>query len=199
MKIMVLNTAGSECIVGILDADADVFFERRCSEKNSHSESLFSVIDAVLLSAKLTFQNISNVAVVVGPGSYTGLRVALSAAQGLKMASRVSVHAITFLELHAYLISKSFGENDIRNVVSVIETQKERVVYRQVFSSELVPITNISIESRDSVILERNEQSVESVFSLSKNTKLIGEYLVYKLSNKLPETQLMPIYSRFYN
>ncbi|MFV9838898.1 MAG: tRNA (adenosine(37)-N6)-threonylcarbamoyltransferase complex dimerization subunit type 1 TsaB [Aaplasma endosymbiont of Hyalomma asiaticum] len=196
---MILNTAGSECIGGILDADADVFFERRCSEKNSHSESLFSVIDAVLLDAKLTFQNISNLAVIVGPGSYTGLRAALSAAQGLEMASRVSVHAITFLELHAYLISRSFDENDVRNVVSVVETQKEHIVYHQVFSSKLVPITSISVESRDSIMLKNEEQSVESVFSLSKNTKLIGEYLVYKLFHKLPETQLLPIYSRFYN
>ena len=199
MKIMILNTAGYECIGGILDTAADKFLERRYNEKNTHAESLFSIIDSMLLCSELTFKDISDVAVIVGPGSFTGLRVALSAAQGLRLASHVSVHAITFLELNAYLISKNYSECDRHNMVSIVETHREHLVCHQAFSGELLPLSSIGFESRESIIVDNNKHNMQSICSLSKDTRSIGEYLVYKLSHKLPETPLLPIYSRFYN
>ncbi len=70
--------------------------------KKDHASWLHTVIQKLISKPKLSFKNIDAIAVTIGPGSYTGLRVGLSAAKGLCFASGIPLIGINTLEMLAH-------------------------------------------------------------------------------------------------
>ena len=60
-------------------------------DKKKHSDELLLIIDELLNGANVNIKNIDNICVCVGPGSFTGIRVALSVCKGLAIGSSASV------------------------------------------------------------------------------------------------------------
>ncbi len=82
MNILGLETSSIVCSVGLTN-DRGFAFERSLIDPHIHSEKLLTLVGDVLKRAELTLQNIDAVAVSIGPGSFTGLRIGLSTAKGL--------------------------------------------------------------------------------------------------------------------
>ncbi len=81
--ILNIETATKNCSVS-LSSEKEVLALRELNDGNySHSENLHVFIDEVLKSANKTFREIDAIAVSKGPGSFTGLRIGVSAAKGL--------------------------------------------------------------------------------------------------------------------
>ncbi len=70
--------------------------------ETGHAERLLPLIQAVLKDAQIGFLDLTRLAVTLGPGGFTGLRVGLSAARGLALAMDISVVAVSSLELMAW-------------------------------------------------------------------------------------------------
>jgi len=85
-----IDTSGVELCVCLL-ADDVVQFRKTYGERRQQGDVLFPLIDEALASAELTLQDLAGLAVVTGPGSFTGLRLGLAAAQGLARASALKV------------------------------------------------------------------------------------------------------------
>lgn len=200
VKFLLINTAGVECMVSVFKAKSGITYESKSYGKNNHSEMLFAAIDEVLNAATLTYQDITNIAACVGPGSFTGLRASLAAVQGLKLASGVSVHGISLLELQAYFIFRALEKNDmdILSVVHTIQKEPSDRVFYQVFSKSLIPQTDFGFCARSELPQGKYAAAGEADSTAIYSAKFAGEYLVHKLSNALPETPLTPIYSRNY-
>ena len=194
---MALDTSGTQCAVAVFDVNKQKFFEAASPIHNRHAEFLFSLIDYALADSGSTYLDLTHTVATIGPGSFTGLRASLAVLQGFKLVSNVPIHAVTLLELQAYLVLKH-GPIDDRNILSIVDLPNDNRAYSQVFNSKLLPIT-------DAAIAERNLISEDGHATLrccnipdSTNAKIAAEFLVYKLSHKLPETPLTPIYSRSY-
>ncbi|MGJ1419314.1 tRNA (adenosine(37)-N6)-threonylcarbamoyltransferase complex dimerization subunit type 1 TsaB [Sphingobacterium spiritivorum] len=94
--ILQIETATPACSVAV-SLDGDVITAVGAEENNIHATHLTVFIEKALQNAGITVQDLSAVAVSMGPGSYTGLRIGVSAAKGLCYALDIPLIAIDTL------------------------------------------------------------------------------------------------------
>ena len=103
-RILCIETATTNCSVGVA-VDGKLV---ACREDNpqglagksySHAETLTKFIEDTLKTAQINFNELDAVAIGMGPGSYTGLRIGVSSAKGLCMALEIPLIAINSLEI----------------------------------------------------------------------------------------------------
>jgi tRNA threonylcarbamoyladenosine biosynthesis protein TsaB len=99
--------------------------------KRGHAEALMPLIARVIQAAGIAFADLDRIAVTTGPGSFTGLRVGLSAARGIALAANKPVVGLTTLTAYAAPIVSNNGEQPI---LSAIDARHDHV-YFQVVSS----------------------------------------------------------------
>jgi tRNA threonylcarbamoyladenosine biosynthesis protein TsaB len=95
MKLLAIDTATEHCSVAIL-ADGKNW-SRGVPTARSHADMILSMIDEVLRTATLTLEQIEGLAFGRGPGSFTGVRIAVSVIQGLALARELQVAAVSNL------------------------------------------------------------------------------------------------------
>lgn len=100
MRILVIDTAGSRCAVGLFDVDGSVgeIVSRSKAMARGHAEALLPMVDAVMSDAASTWTAIDRIAVVRGPGSFTGVRIGIAAARGLALATSCPVVGVTVFD-----------------------------------------------------------------------------------------------------
>ena len=96
-----INTALENAIIGISKGD-NIIAQRENAHQKEHSSFLQPAIREMMTEAGLQMQDIDAVTVVNGPGSYTGLRVGLSAAKGICFALNKPLITISTLEWMAF-------------------------------------------------------------------------------------------------
>jgi tRNA threonylcarbamoyl adenosine modification protein YeaZ len=105
-------------------------FERR---RTGHAERLMPMIEAVMDGAGLGFSDLHRVAVTVGPGSFTGVRVGVAAARGLALASGLPVVAATSLAVMAHAADQQLGAARNGRLLLVAVEAHRGMVYVQPF------------------------------------------------------------------
>ena len=107
--ILNIETATKNCSVALSKAGKTLAI-RELSEQNfSHAEKLHVFIEELFLETNLKLQDLNAVAVSQGPGSYTGLRIGVSAAKGLCYALSIPLIALDTLEILARKIQVNSG------------------------------------------------------------------------------------------
>ena len=99
MRLLAIDTAMEACSVGVVDGAVTV--TRSTVVGRGHAEILFAMVEAAMAEAGLAFADLDRVAVTVGPGSFTGLRVGIAAARGLALVVGCPVVGIGTLAVHA--------------------------------------------------------------------------------------------------
>lgn len=82
MIVLGIETSTAVCSVAIFRSDG-MSWERRVVESHIHSEKLLTLLQEVCRDAQITLSAVDGVSVSSGPGSFTGLRIGMSAAKGL--------------------------------------------------------------------------------------------------------------------
>lgn len=100
MRILAIDTALEACSVALIDGDAVVAREHQAMVRG-HAEALMPMIARLRDEAALDFATLDRIAVTVGPGSFTGLRVGIAAARGIGAAAAKPVVGITTLAAFA--------------------------------------------------------------------------------------------------
>ena len=101
MNILYLDTSQNILIAGVLKG-AENFPRTVDAGKSGHTRILMGEIDAALKAAGLDISDIDAVAAVMGPGSFTGIRIGISAAKGFALAEGKPLLPLTSFELIAY-------------------------------------------------------------------------------------------------
>ena len=104
--ILNIETSTKACSVALFNGDKLLSFREQVTDKFSHSEKLSLYISEVVKEAKISFSQLNAVAVSMGPGSYTGLRIGVSSAKGLCYALDIPLIAISTLKSMAYEMSR---------------------------------------------------------------------------------------------
>ncbi|CAN7147146.1 tRNA (adenosine(37)-N6)-threonylcarbamoyltransferase complex dimerization subunit type 1 TsaB [Neorhizobium sp. LjRoot104] len=132
MIVLAIDTAGVDCSAALYDSAAGkVLSEVTETIGKGHAERLMAVIDEVLAAANLPLKSVERVAVVIGPGSFTGIRVGVAAARGLALALGVESVGVTTLEA----LAVKFLEEHPGHPVVVAMDAKRNEVYTQAFSA----------------------------------------------------------------
>lgn len=101
MKLLAVETATHWQSVAVLD-DQTVMARADRDAEGAHAKWLVPTIDRVLASAGLTLADLNGLAVSIGPGSFTGLRVGLATTMGLRLVTGLPLAAVPTLEAMAW-------------------------------------------------------------------------------------------------
>ncbi len=108
MNVLAIETATQICSVA-LTHDGHLIAEARLNIKKVHASKLFGLVQFVLQQAELTANQLDGVAVSIGPGSFTGLRIGLSAAKGIALGANLPLVAVPTLDALAHNVPLSDG------------------------------------------------------------------------------------------
>lgn len=136
-----IETATRTSSVALLDGDR--FTELNLDSKLTHSQTLQPQLEEVMRLSKTPRGAIEMIAVSIGPGSFTGLRIGLAAAKALAYAWNVPIVGVPTLQALAYHFP-------FDRVLAILDAQKNRV-YCQQFD-RLTPVDEIAIRSIDELI-----------------------------------------------
>src|SRR6266404_8592747 len=114
MLILAIDTALDACAAAVLDTESGRLIAQESeSMKRGHAEALMPMIARVIKASGIGFSGLDRIAVTTGPGSFTGLRVGLSAARGIALAASKPVVGLTTLSAYAAPIVGQNGEHPI--------------------------------------------------------------------------------------
>ncbi len=136
MLLLALDTATSACSAAVW-RDGTVLARRLQPMARGQSEALLPMVAAVMEEAGLGFADLDLLAVTVGPGTFTGIRIGLAAARGLAVATGLPLAGIATPEAVAAAVPAA--ERHGRTLVVAIESKRDEV-WAQAFSSDLVPL-----------------------------------------------------------
>jgi tRNA threonylcarbamoyl adenosine modification protein YeaZ len=130
MRVLAIDTALEACSAAVLDSDrGGITASETLAMTRGHAEAIMPLIARVMDLAALEFRDLDRIAVTCGPGSFTGLRVGISAARGIALAAgKPAIGLSTLAGLAAPLIA----EDDSTHVVAAIDARHDQA-YLQVF------------------------------------------------------------------
>lgn len=142
--ILNIETATTNCSVSVAQDGKLLLLKEYNSAGYSHSEKLHIFIKEALEEASLSFAELNAVAVSKGPGSYTGLRIGVSAAKGLCYSLDIPLLSIPTLESMAYKASW-----DGAGVIIPVLDARRMEVYSQVFDHNFEELRETKAEIID--------------------------------------------------
>lgn len=154
--ILNIETATKNCSVSLAKNGETLILKEFVGEGYTHAEKLHVFINEAVTEAGIKFTELSAVAVSMGPGSYTGLRIGVSAAKGLCYALSLPLIAIDTLSLLAHKISINEGV-----IIPMIDARRMEV-YSAVYDKEYKQVRDIKAE----VITEALFDSIKGTIHL---------------------------------
>ena len=125
MLILGIDTSTKICTCSIFDSENGVIAETSLSVKKNHSNIVMPIINNLFKISDLNINDIDKIAVAIGPGSFTGVRIALGIAKGLAMALNKPLIAVNELD-----ILEAIAEGNENEIIPLIDARKERVYYK---------------------------------------------------------------------
>ena len=125
MLILGIDTSTKICTCSIFDSENGVIAETSLSVKKNHSNIVMPIIDNLFKISDLIINDIDKIAVAIGPGSFTGVRIALGIAKGLAMALNKPLIAVNELD-----ILEAIANGNENEIIPLIDARKERVYYK---------------------------------------------------------------------
>ena len=142
--ILNLETATTNCSVSIAKDGNLLAIKEHNTPNYSHSEQLHVFIQEVLKKASFTMNDLNAVAVSKGPGSYTGLRIGVSAAKGLCFALDIPLISIPTLSNMA----EQAKDSNMDFIIPVLDARRMEV-YSAVFDNSLSQVRKTRAEIID--------------------------------------------------
>ena len=153
--ILNIETATKNCSVALAKDGQTILCKEIAEEGYSHAERLHVFIEEIIQEAGICFQDINAIAVSQGPGSYTGLRIGVSAAKGLCYALNIPLIAVDTLQVLALQAKVAEGL-----IVPMLDARRMEV-YSAIFNAKLEKQRDVQAE----IITENSfENSSETIY-----------------------------------
>lgn len=152
MIVLAIDTAGTGCFSALYDSDTDIVLGAAGADiGRGHAERLMEFVDAAFEEAGMDLPDIDRVAVTIGPGSFTGIRVGVAAARGLALALGVPAVGVSTL---AALAADRPGPSLI-----AIDAKRDEVYWQRFAAdgSAATPPAIASVEAARAVVLTDGE------------------------------------------
>jgi len=196
--ILHIETSTKNCSVSIANNGKLFSLKEINTGDYSHAEMLHPLINEALLESKLTIKDIEAIAVGKGPGSYTGLRIGVSAAKGLCFANDIPLISINSLEILAQSITIDSGL-----IIPMIDARRLEV-YAAIYDKNLNAVRETKAEIIDSHSF-LDELQNQKVYFLGDGAKKCKEIILHEnavfIENVFPSAKKMATisYHKFKN
>jgi tRNA threonylcarbamoyl adenosine modification protein YeaZ len=133
MRVLAIDTALGACSAVVLDtAPGGIVASESLGMVRGHAEALIPLVGRVMAASGMAFTDLDRIVVTTGPGSFTGLRVGISAARGLGLATGLPVVGVSTLSAYA---APYLGIDNENPVIAAIDARHAHV-YLQVFGPD---------------------------------------------------------------
>jgi tRNA threonylcarbamoyladenosine biosynthesis protein TsaB len=150
--ILNIETSTKNCSVSIAQNGENIAIKEMANEGYSHAEFLHVFIEKLLEENGLKTKDLHAIAVSQGPGSYTGLRIGVSAAKGLCFAVDIPLIAVETLTVLAHQVNVANGL-----IIPMIDARRMEV-YCAIYNSKLEKIRGVEAQILDeTTFLDINE------------------------------------------
>lgn len=182
MKILALDTASSWCAAAVYDSGTDtVLAEISENIGKGHAEVLMDYIEQAMTQSGIAMAKLDRVAVNVGPGSFTGVRIGVSAARGFALALDRPALGVSAFDALASEIAVSHPGHP---VLVLLEAHRGEI-YAQAFGADAVAITGPMVLAREEALALIQQQSSETILAGSAaaalNETLAGSFSVARV------------------
>lgn len=186
--ILNLETATTNCSVSIARNGEIISLREDNSPNYSHSEQLHIFIEEALKGASLTFKDISAVAVSKGPGSYTGLRIGVSAAKGLCFSLDLPLISVSTLES----LAMQGHEKNYDFIIPVLDARRMEV-YSAIFDAQgnRLRETKAEIINKDSFLEYAQKGSVLLIGDGAEKCRELLDHPNFSFLTALPTAKEM--------
>lgn len=187
--ILNIETATKNCSVSISQDGKTILCKEMAEEGYSHAEKLHVFIEECIKESNITFKDLSAIAVSQGPGSYTGLRIGVSAAKGLCYALGLPLISVDTLQVLASKLAISEGL-----IIPMIDARRMEV-YSAIYNSKFQKIREVQAE----IITENSYKEIlepihfvgdcaEKAKTVLTNSNFIfHEEIIYPSANQISE------------
>lgn len=187
MFILNIETSTKNCSVSLAKNGITVLCKEIAEQGYSHAEKLHVFIEEILNESNVAFDDLKAIAVSKGPGSYTGLRIGVSAAKGLCYALNIPLISIDTLELLARQLRVENG-----HIVPMIDARRMEV-YSAVFDSnhkkvrevEAEILTSDSFSNLDGTIHFVGDSAEKAKTVLTDSRFVFHEKIIFPSSNEM--------------
>jgi len=186
--ILHIETSTKNCSVSIANCGELISLKEINTGEYSHAEMLHPLINEALLESKLTIKDIEAIAVGKGPGSYTGLRIGVSAAKGLCFANEIPLISINSLEILAQSVTIDSG------LITPMIDARRMEVYAAIYDKNHNSVRETKAEIIDSHSF-LDELQNQKVYFLGDGAKKCKEIILHKnavfIENAFPSAKEM--------
>ena len=189
--ILNIETATKNCSVALAKEGEIILCKEIAEEGYSHAERLHVFIEEIIKEAGISLSDLSAIAVSQGPGSYTGLRIGVSAAKGLCFALEIPLIAVYTLQVLASQVNVADGL-----IVPMIDARRMEV-YSAIFSPKFDKKREILAEIIDGDSFSDRSEKLYFVGDCAEKCKsvLIKENHLFLEDIKYPSAKEMSILS----
>lgn len=170
MYILNIETATKNCSVALAKNGETILCKEISELGYSHAEKLHVFIEEICNESTIQLKDLQAIAVSKGPGSYTGLRIGVSAAKGFCYAldiPLISVDTLAVLASQAVSIAK---ENDL--IIPMIDARRMEV-YSAIFNNKLEKVREIEAQIIDENSFASIENTVYFIGDSSEKAKIV--------------------------
>ncbi|MBQ4874602.1 MAG: tRNA (adenosine(37)-N6)-threonylcarbamoyltransferase complex dimerization subunit type 1 TsaB [Rickettsiaceae bacterium H1] len=191
INILAVDTSSSNCSIAIISKglviDGDLI-----EKKNKQAELLLVSIEKLLKKNNISYNDFDAFVVTKGPGSFIGVRIGISAMQGVSLVVDKPLYGISTLEIVAFILAKN-NEKKL-NLCPIIDAGRDYVYYQE-FSNDLLPIMAPDIVKKSD--LKKNEMLLTNDFHIISDAKNAGLLAFYKKKKEnLNNMSVKPVYIR---
>ncbi len=165
MLILNLETSTKNCSVTLSNSGNVVLCKEIAEQGYSHAERLHVFIEEILKEAQISILDLKAIAVSKGPGSYTGLRIGVSAAKGLCFGLKIPLISIDTLTILARQVSVESGL-----IVPMIDARRMEV-YSAIFDANHQMIREVKAEILTSESFTSFEQTIHFIGDSTEKAK----------------------------
>ena len=186
--ILNIETSTTNCSVALSENGVVVGLKEDNSLEYSHAERLHVYIDEVLKIAKVSKDQLEAIAISKGPGSYTGLRIGVSAAKGLCYALSLPLISVPTLEALAHQV-----ENPKGTIVAMLDARRMEV-YSAIYDADYNETRTTEAEVLTSESYKELLESTPVYFignGVAKTKDLITHKNAQFIEDKLPSAKQM--------
>ncbi len=158
--ILNIETATKNCSVSLGYSGQPVDLIEYAGESYSHAEKLYVFIDEILKNNKIKPTDLQAVAVSKGPGSYTGLRIGVSAAKGLAYALNIPLIAVSTL----HLLARQIRTDNDAYIIPLIDARRMEV-YSAVYDNNYQLIRKVQADILDDKPFDKYLNEKEVIFT----------------------------------
>lgn len=175
MIVLALDTAGADCAAAIYDSGTDrVLAEVTETIGKGHAERLIAIIDEALAAAGTPLDAIERIAVTIGPGSFTGIRVGVAAARGLALSLGIEAVGVTTLSV---LADAHRARHPGRPVIAAMDARRDEI-YAQAFDAAGDPLSApaaVSLGQLEAMVLAHGAEVTGSAAALLPGGAALAE------------------------